>query len=167
MPIPVQTGTRFQLGALLFLLAMALSPSCISAGRRGYALYPSDRVLASSEVAAVAGFVQDVDGQDVSKHGSNFEVLPGCHVVGTPTKWGQMNTNSGVMIATGRCIFVLPMQAGHQYFIEVGEYTFTNGPTSKAIVVAHETDANGSIVREFVPATSPKDFEICRPKAPQ
>jgi hypothetical protein len=146
---------------------MILASSCISAGRRGYPLYPADRELAPHQVAAVAGFVKDIDGQDVSKHGSNFEILPGCHVVGTPTQWGQMNTNTGVMVTTGRCVFVLPMQAGHHYFIEVGEATFTSGPTWRAIVVARETDANGGVVREFAPATSAKDFEVCRQEVRQ
>jgi hypothetical protein len=157
-----QVGHNFLPRILLSLVAMFLAAGCISAGRRGYPLYPSDRALAPHEVAAVAGFVKDIDGQDVSKHGSNFEVLPGCHVIGTPTKWGQMNINAGEMVATGRLVFVLPMQAGHQYFIEVGESTFANGPMWRVIVVARETDAKGSTIRTFAPATSPKDFEACR-----
>jgi hypothetical protein len=147
---------------LFLLLAMIPAPGCISAGRRGYPLYSAARPLTLPEVAGVAGFVKDIDGQDVSKHGTNFEVLPGCHVVGTPTQWGRMNTNTGVMVTTGRCVFVLPMQAGHQYFVEVGEATFTSGPIWKAIVVARETDAKGSTVREFAPATSKEDFEVCQ-----
>lgn len=60
---------------------------CIAGEGRGYPLYPTTDAgpMAPSRVARLAGYVRFVDGVDVSEHGTTFELLPGCHLVGTPS----------------------------------------------------------------------------------
>ena len=62
-----------------------VATGCGSAGaERGFALYPGPRA-AADQVATIDGPIATIDGQDVSSHGSTFEVRAGCHVVTTKT----------------------------------------------------------------------------------
>ncbi len=123
-------------------------------------LYTSDRPLTRAEVAQLSGYVHHVDGQDVSSIGGTYELLPGCHVVDTPTKWGQVGQTGGVVVTTGRLSFALPMKAGQGYSISV-ESTDTGGPTGTARVLAKEMDANGAFVRNLPPAANQAELDAC------
>ena len=117
-------------------------------------------------MALLIGYVRDVDGKDVSAHGKSFELLPGCHIVGTPSKWGTMDSTAGVVITTGPHQFAIPMKAGHSYSIEVGSSSpFLTAPTSPAYLSAREMDAGGTTTRRFAPAESPQDLRDCLKEA--
>jgi hypothetical protein len=154
---------------IVFMMTFALSTGgCISgAGVRPYPLYPpAPRPLGPEQVSTLTGYVQFVDGNDVSSLGGFFEILPGCHVIGTPSHWGERTPggNSAVVATTGRWTFALPMRAGHQYRIEVivGEMTAPTGPLT---IKGHESDLGGNQTREFEHATSLKDIEACNAEA--
>lgn len=134
--------------------ALVLATGCIAGQDPGYPLYPVDPPRASHEVARLVGYVRFVDGQDVSSLGKAFELLPGCHVVGTPSSWTQGQVNAGATtVQTGRVDFALPMRAGHQYVIEVYVEPMT-GPTGRAGVRALERTASGETTHVFVPASA-------------
>ncbi|HZU85184.1 MAG TPA: hypothetical protein VE987_19765, partial [Polyangiaceae bacterium] len=91
------------------------SSSCIGGPSRGYALYAAEgRRPDPSEVARLSGYVRFVDGRDVSSYGASFELLPGCHVIGTRSTWGSDVSGSatGMIVSTGTWTFALPMRAG-------------------------------------------------------
>ena len=145
------------------LAMVLLVGGCITGNRRGYALYPPGRQLARSEVAAVMGYVKEIDGKDQSQHGSSFELLPGCHLVGTPATWGSPDSRTGMtIISTGKQIFALPMKAGYSYVVEVGADGPGPLPVGPAYLLAREVDASGTTIREFAPARGEEDIIACQ-----
>ena len=149
---------------MVFVMALTQSAAaCLSgAGVRPYRLYPPmPQPLAPEQVSTLTGYVQFVDGNDVSSLGGYFELLPGCHVVGTPSHMGVPTPGRASVgtWTTGRRTFALPMRAGHQYRIEgiLGVTPFT--------IKGCESDLRGERTREFEPARSPKDIEACYKEA--
>jgi hypothetical protein len=154
---------------VVFVMTLALSAaSCLSgAGARPYQLYPpAPQPLAPEQVSTLTGYVQLVDDKDVSSLGGYFELLPGCHVIGTPSHWSERSPGSySVVVATtGRWTFALPMRAGRRYRIEVIVGVMT-GPTAPLTIKGYESDLRGNQTREFEHATSPKDIEACKQEA--
>jgi hypothetical protein len=150
------------------LVALLLGAACITGSRRGHALYPPGRVMARHEVATLMGYVKEIDGRDESRHGTSFELLPGCHVIGTPTRWGKTDSQTGgAIIDTGKQVFALPMKAGKTYLVEVGADGFVTGPTFSAFLRARELDGEGNTTREFEPARSQEDLAECLRQAPR
>ena len=146
--------------------AMAsLGLGCLASPSRGYPLYPSSDGARPDEsrVAQVDGYVRYVDGADVSPHGESFEVLPGCHIVGTPSTWGDATTNNtaAVIVPTGKVTFALPMKAGYRYTVKV-ELGATSGPTGTSVIKAYESDGHGT-TRTFGPASGTVDPTTCEP----
>jgi hypothetical protein len=154
---------------MVFMMTFALSAAaCISgAGVRPYQLYPpAPQPLAPEQVSTLTGYVQFVDDKDVSSLGGSWELLPGCHVIGTPSHWGERSPggNSAVVSTTGRWTFALPMRAGHQYRIEVIVGVMT-APTGTLTIKGYERDLRGNQTREFERARSLKDIETCNAEA--
>jgi hypothetical protein len=153
--------------AMVFVTTLVLSAAgCLSgAGVRPYRLYPpAPQPFGPEQVSTLTGYVQFVDDKDVSELGGSFELLPGCHVIGTPSHWSE-NTpgvNSAVVATTGRGTFALPMRAGHRYRIEVIVVGVMTGPTALLTIKGFESDLGGNETREFEQATSPKDIEACK-----
>jgi hypothetical protein len=109
--------------------------------------------------------VQFVDDKDVSSLGGYFELLPGCHVIGTPSHWADQSLGGNTLNATtGRWTFALPMRAGHQYRIEVRTGVIT-ASTVPLTIKGYESDLGGHQTREFERATSQKDIEACNKEA--
>jgi hypothetical protein len=147
----------------LFVLCCTLGLSaCIASNQRGYPLYPDGRVLEQSQVATVAGYIQTIDNKDVSAHGTRFEVLPGCHLVVTPTASGSLGNTGGSVITTGHQAFALRMKAGHSYTIETGSAPFMSGPTGGAYVRAREQAPEGNTLQEFAPIKDSQEIRNCR-----
>ena len=148
----------------VFMLTFALSASACMSGAavRPDRLYPpAPQPLGPQQISTLAGYVQFVDDKDVSSLGGYFELLPGCHVIGTPLHMGVPTpgrTSVGTF-TTGRLTFALPMKAGHQYRIEaiLGVTPFT--------IKGYESDLRGNKTREFERATSQKDIEACKEEA--
>jgi hypothetical protein len=154
---------------MVFVMTLVLSAAgCLSgAGVRPYRLYPpAPQPLGPDQVSTLTGYVQFVDDKDVSSLGGYFELLPGCHVIGTPLRGGVPTpgrTSVGTF-ATGRLDFALPMRAGHQYRIENRD-TGMMGPKGRFTIKAYEIDLRGNKTREFERSESPKDIEACKEEA--
>jgi hypothetical protein len=152
---------------VIALAAFALAASCLTGRTRGYALYPATYPPPQpDETAMLAGYVEIVDGQDVSDHGSTFELLPGCHLVGTPTAWGSFTNAGGVAVKTGHLTFALPMKPARQYIVAIRTAQLT-GPTGSAVVEATEKDLKGNTIQVVLPARSQTDVDACREAAAQ
>ncbi len=160
---------------MVFMMTFALlAAGCLSgAGVRPFRLYPpvpqplgpeqvSTLTLIGGPAAVASGTgVQFVDDKDVSSLGGYFELLPGCHVITTPTpRWSK----SGGGALAARWTFALPMKAGHQYRIEVSPGVMM-APTGRFTIKGYESDLRGNKTREFEHATSPKDIEACKEEA--
>ena len=151
---------------VVFLVTLALSGAgCISGpGTRPERLYASTpQPLGPEQVSTLEGHVQFVDDKDLSAVGGYFELLPGCHVIGTPSEWVQElpGGRAAFVATTGRLTFALPMRAGHQYRIE----GITVAMTQRLVIKAYETDLRGNRTREFKRATSQKDIDACKEEA--
>jgi hypothetical protein len=154
---------------MAFMMTFALSAAaCMSGGGvRPNRLYPpAPQPLGPEQVSTLAGYVEFVDGKDVSSLGGYFELLPGCHVIGTPSHWSEQSPggNAVVTATTGRWTFALPMKAGHQYRIEVRAGTVT-ASTVPLTIKGYESDLRGTETRQFERATSPNDIEACYKEA--
>jgi hypothetical protein len=148
---------------MMMLLTLSAAGCMSGPGLRPDRLYPPPpQPLGPDKVSTLTGYVQFVDNRDVSEMGGYFELLPGCHVIGTPSRWGEQSAGGGTTVTatTGRWTFALPMRAGHQYRIEVIVPVFT-GVTAPLNIKGHETDLGGNKTREFERATSLKDIEAC------
>ena len=149
--------------ALVFMMTLALSASaCLSGpGPRPDRLYPPpSQPLAPDRVSTLTGYVQFVDDKDVSELSGYFELLPGCHIIGTPSHMAAPfpAARSVGTLTTGRWTFALPMGAGHQYQISV---TLPTARTVPLRIKAYETDLGGHKTREFERVASAKDVETC------
>jgi len=140
--------------------------SCIAGTRSAVALYdgaPRPR----EQVARLSGYVRFVDDAEVSKRGSVFELLPGCHLVGTPDSWGKFDsTGGGVVVPTGRVAFALPMRPAHDYSIELST-EHSGGPQGRAWIKAVERDSTGEVTNTFGPVQHAEDAERCLAEAPR
>ena len=144
------------------IVAVALL-GCIAGESRGYPLYATSAgPMDPSRVARLAGYVRFVDGLDVSEHGTTFDLLPGCHLIGTPSRWGSASMSGGVAVSTGTLTFALPMKAGHQYAVAVEASLAGGGPSHPAFVRAYERDPSGATKETFAPVSSESDVQRCR-----
>jgi len=145
----------------LVVLATIWAGACITGTRRGYPLYANPPLLEQQQLAFLTGYVLAVDGKDVSSHGRSFDLLPGCHIVVTPSKSGSMDSTAGVVITTGPRRFAIPMKAAHSYVIEVGASGTFGELSGSGYLLGREIDEAGNTTRKFVPATSPQDVRDC------
>jgi len=124
-------------------------------------LYPGD-ARPPGEVARLFGPVGEVDGQDVSRMGKSFALLPGCHIVKLAEKTGEINTlSSGGYVATlPRLLYAFRMRAGLTYEIKV-DAEVGSGPTGRIAIRAWERDEGGGAT-ELGPALSPAEIEDCQ-----
>lgn len=150
---------------LLIVLAMISASACITGTRRGYPLYPNPPLIEQQRVAFLTGYVLEVDGKDVSAQGRSFDLLPGCHIVVTPSKSGTMDSTAGVVITTGPRTFAIPMKAAHSYVIEVGVSGTFGELSGSGYLLGREIDEAGNTTRKFAPAASPQDVQDCMREA--
>ena len=134
-------------------LAPCLGLGCIAGSQAAeHPLYSEDDGPVPRErVARLVGYVQSVDGRDVSELGGAYLLLPGCHLVLTPSEWGLSDPHSAVTAHTGHWPFVLLMRAGRQYRIEVQSGAIS-GPVGSLSIKAYEQDADGKELGVFGPA---------------
>lgn len=153
--------------ALMLMVVLATTTCITAAGPIPERLYPPmPQPLRTDQVSLLSGYVQFVDDKDVSSRGTNFELLPGCHIIGTPSNWGEHSPGSDSVVTstTGRWLFAIPMRANHQYLVKVIVGTMT-GPVGSLTIKTYESDRSGKQTREFEHVTSPKDIENCRREA--
>jgi hypothetical protein len=107
-------------------------------------------------VATLGGYVASVDGRDVSKLGGAFELLPGCHVITTPTGWGASSGMGAIKATTGAVTFVVPMFPGRRYLLVTNP-----APLDRVTVQINEMDATGHSLRAIWPARSTAEVLAC------
>jgi hypothetical protein len=159
--------TKFSSAASRFTfatLAALLLPACIVRDGQPRPLYPNpESPRPPAEVARLFGPIAAIDGEDVSRKGKSFALLPGCHIVRLVDKVGAINTSSsgGYVGTIGGVIFALRMKASFAYEIEVGFFD-TTGPTGQLTIRAWERAADGSRSTPIAPAQSEADIDDCR-----
>src|SRR5215831_16242644 len=146
-----------RVGGRALLLACA---GCIVGSERGVPLYTAADRPSPDQVATLSGYVATVDQREVRPLGTVFELLPGCHFVETPTKWGGQNPSGGLVAITGTQLFVVPMLATHNYVVVTD--AVNRGPAGSLSLRMDETDVAGLPVRSFRPSPSPVEIEACR-----
>jgi hypothetical protein len=140
--------------------ALLLTAGCIVRGGDAHPLYPGAE-RPRTEVARLVGPIATVDGQDVSKLGKAFALLPGCHVAKLAAKTGQINTvgSGGYVANLPPAIYPFRMQAGHTYEIEV-VLDSTTGPIGQMTIRAWDRDGLGGS-SEVSPAATSADIDDC------
>ena len=163
---PPEHNCTMQRHGVVMTLVLSTAGCLSGAGVRPYRLYPpAPQPLAPEQGSTLTGYVQFVDDKDVSSLGGYFELLPGCHVIGTPSHWADQSLGGNTLNATtGRWTFALPMKAGHQYRIENRD-TGMMGLKGRFTIKAYEIDLRGNKTREFERVTSQKDIEACKEEA--
>jgi hypothetical protein len=149
-------GTRADLLLMLGLLAGA---GCIT-DAPAVPLYDAGNRLGPDQVATLGGYVGWVDGRDVSKLGGAFELLPGCHIITTPTTSGGSTTTGATKITTSPTTFAVPMVAAHRYLVDIKE-GMRGGPSFEVTVQIDEMDPTGEPIRSLHPATG-AEIQACR-----
>jgi hypothetical protein len=141
---------------------VVLSNGCLKGDDRGHPLYPStDPRPSRQDVARLVGAVDFVDGQQVPRSVSTFELLPGCHVVVTPRNWGRSAGNYvGLAVPMGRASYAISMRAGHEYRVDV-EVRDPAEPQGSVQFFAVERAPDGSTVRRIAPATTEEEVQDC------
>jgi hypothetical protein len=145
------------------ILAVLLAPACIVRAGQPHPLYPNpDVARPPAEIARLFGPIAAVDGQDVSRLGKSFALLPGCHIVRLADKVGEISTsNGGGFVGSTGAIFALRMKASHAYEIEIQLQQMT-GPVGQMTIRAWERSADGTTNSPIGPATSSADIDDCR-----
>jgi hypothetical protein len=153
---------------------------CLTAPERGTPLYspgaapPTVGEVATLEVqvmfpstrGATRTFIDTIDGRSVASLNSPFELLPGCHVVGTAARASSTGSRYVTMpSSTATHTFVIPMVAGHDYTV-VETWSMPYGPQSTLSVRAVERDATGAETQEFPAAITDADVQACRAWTP-
>ena len=149
-------GTR---ASALGLLLLAVAAGCIAETERAVPLYDLPTRPYLEQVATLDGYVATVDGREVRKLGGAFELLPGCHLVTTPTHWGNGSRYNPVTANTRAISLLIPMLAGHHYSIVNGS-TSNGAPIGVATLDISETDAAGHAV-ERSPTETAELFKAC------
>jgi hypothetical protein len=147
-------------------LALALSAFGCASGPPppGYPLYSNGGARRpQSEVASVYGPIQSIDGQDVSQHGSAFDLLPGCHIVALATDVVEHTHEIEIRGTARPVVFALAMKPGHRYFLR-RELVQTAGNYG-LLIDGKEEDPAGNVIGEYGPATDPQQLEACQKAA--
>ena len=149
-------------------LGLLLLSGCIVRAGDPHPLYPNPETpRPPAEVARLFGPIAAVDGQDVSRLGKSFALVPGCHIVRLVEKVGAINTSAatGFVGMTGGVVFALKMRANFAYEVEV-QMRETAGPTGTLLIQAWERAADGSSATPIPPARSEADIDACRSWTP-
>jgi hypothetical protein len=145
------------------LTIAGLGIACIAGRSRGYPLYSTANGRPDKDqVALLTGYVRTVDAEDVSAFQRPLELLPGCHIIRTPTRWLDAQGRGAVTWMTGEWTFALPMKAGYRYSIEIIGQAVVTGPTVPLEMKAFERDMHGTKTDTFERARSMDDLRECR-----
>jgi hypothetical protein len=142
-------------------VASLLLVGCITGTGNARALYPG-APRPAGELARLSGPIAAVDGQDVSKYGRSFALLPGCHVVQLAAKTGETSSSGGGGYVTNlpSAVYAFRMRAEHVYEIDV-RFDGQGGPTVGQVTVrAWDRDANGGAVE--VAAAAGAEIDDCQ-----
>jgi hypothetical protein len=144
----------------LLTLGLLAAAGCITAEQQAIPLYDEPTRLGADQVATLGGYVAWVDGRDVSNLGGAFELRPGCHVLTTPTGWGDSTVRSSLKVSTGALTFTIPMVAGRHYLVD--NKVWRNGIDARWNVQVDESDASGKVLWSFNRTRSSAEIAACR-----
>ena len=163
------TRSSSAVSAVALAAATLLVPACIVHEGEPHPLYTTNEPpRPPDQTAKLFGPIKTVDGEDVSKQGQSFTLLPGCHVVRLLEKVGHIDShNGGGFIGTlGHTTFALRMKAGHTYEIDLGNNTGTMRPLNQMTIQAWERAADGSGATSIPPVKSGNEIDACRAWTP-
>jgi hypothetical protein len=160
MPVGWVKGLRWRVGLVCALAACG----CVHApSAPTYRLYDASLVLAPAGSAAhLFGPIASVDDRDVRNLGDGFELLPGCHVVGT-----LGDAVSRYQLIYGHrwaASFALHVKAGHTYIVRPAPVSMLTWRPTINGMYAEEIDDHGFAVRFVAPEHSGGEAASC-PKA--
>ncbi len=136
--------------ALGFLGTLSVCGCGVGSRTRGHPLHGRANEPLSA-IARLHGYVEQVDGENVTQHGHLFELLPGCHVVGTPRTWGGSGPDASATAETGHLRFVIRMRAGHDYEVRV----MVSDALHRIEIETIEKDPTGEVVAKHLPVSDP------------
>ncbi len=153
-------------------IAIAGSAACGHFAQRPHQLYP-EPTRPADQVAMLSGPVGTVDGTDVSRQGSLFSLLPGCHVVSLREQISEGGMGGAWSAELPRTVYAFHMVAGRSYEIQVVRQsmgvtsgtvtTFGDAPASGGITIrAVERDANGTALGKIAPVRANAEIEACQ-----
>jgi hypothetical protein len=146
---------RTWIASLVFAIA-----GCLVQRGRAEPLYPiSGERLPPERVAQLDGYVRKVDDKQIDQSGS-YELLPGCHIIETPARWGNVSSSGGVIVDTGNRVFTLLMKPGHHYHVDVS-VKMMGGSGGSAAVEAFEQDPKGNRTVVYGPGINTATAEAC------
>lgn len=128
-------------------------------GAEAYPLYPKiDAGPGPGKVALLRGPIAIVDGESVSRKGTSFELLPGCHLVALETSVGEGEAKGNSVLNPPQIIFAFEMRPGYLYTIDAGAEVTGGARKPQVVALAHAPD--GSVVS--VPRASGASVKACR-----
>lgn len=121
----------------------------------------------ASEVARLSGPVGKVDGVKVSRLGTLFALLPGCHVVELPSTLGEGSSSGAWSVDIGHVEYAFVMKPGYLYAIEIktqpGNAASTgNADVGGVAITAVERDAGGKLLAKIPQVRTKADLEKCQ-----
>lgn len=131
------------------LLMTGTALGCSRYGARGQPLYATVGPRPpENQVAQLRGFVGSVDGRDLTGEGDRFELIPECHVVGTPLSYDDSDDEMLVIEKGLPLYYAMSMKPGHRYVIVKRQSEFSN-QLVRIRIIAQEQDSQGRVIREF------------------
>ena len=151
---------------ILLLLATAAGSACAHFQATPYAIYPGP-ARPPAEVARLNGPIATVDGVDVSRLGSAFQLLPGCHVVVVREKLGEGSAGGAWSATIPRTVYAFQMVAGRSYDVNVhlqsgGSASVGNANVGDVKLTALEREANGKSLGAIGPLRRSAEKTACQ-----
>jgi hypothetical protein len=138
---------------------------CGHLGRDPFPLYPNQEIVrAPEELAILQGPISEVDQQPVSRHGSLFSLLPGCHVVQLKNAIGEGGNGGAWSAHLPPMVYAFRMMPAHHYVIDY-RMEDTSGPVGRINITARDLAPGGSSTIVGL-ATSGADIDDCRAWTP-
>jgi hypothetical protein len=149
-------------GFLAAIVAIAGIATCAHFGPTPYPLYPNPaRPLPAHQLAMLNGPVAAVDGVDVSRLGTLFSLLPGCHVVEMQENIGEGSVSGAWSATLAPRAYAFRMQPGRSYGIEIRRQT-TGSIIGWLKIDAVERDGSGAVLGHVAPLRSDAELQACR-----
>jgi len=146
------------------MLALGGDMACAHFQAATYQLYEGPG-RPTEEVARLGGPVATVDGVDVSRLGSSFALLPGCHVVVLKKKVGEGGVGGAWSADLGHIVYAFRMKAGHAYEIDIhtqpGNGGVGNANVGDVKIKAVERDLRGTSLGAVTPVRNQAEIEAC------
>jgi hypothetical protein len=147
------------------LTGVALLAACGHMGTTPHPLYDG-LARPAQEVAVLSGPIATVDGVDVSRQGTLFSLLPGCHLVVLQSQIGEGGVSGAWSADIPKRVYAFRMKAGNSYAIDAsllpGNHAVGTANVGGVKITAVEQDSRGKKVGTIAPARSEAEIESCQ-----